>query len=157
MRSWLFAFLFFSTLPNLCAIFSAQSLLGSRRGVASRTTSAVESRKDANARVSGRDCQLSQNRRETYPMNPPALSIPPWKLRPAGIVRRAPQFANMYYERRKDKYFVDGLEEYECIPCSVYSQDISHMNSVRYKLLPPLLLLLRETERIFETREEINE
>ena len=90
-------------------------------------------------------------------MNPPALSMPPWKLCPAGNVSQAPQFANMYYERRKGKYFGDGLEEYERISpnvylCFVYSRDISRINPIRH-----MLLLLRKREREFSKREEIYE
>lgn len=120
-----FAFLFFLPFPNLRsyaiplgAIFTARlSPVATRR-----TSSAVESRKDANARLRVRlpavpkppgNHQPSQCRSER--------ALP---LCPAGTVSRAPQFANMYYERRKGKYFGDALED-ERIPRSRISSGYS--------------------------------
>jgi len=147
--------LFFFPFFPICDRAPSQFLpLVRRRGVATRTTtSTVESRKDANASP-GEIASCP----ETHSMNPPALSMPPWKLCPAGNVSQAPQFANMYYERRKGKYFGDGLEEYERISpnvylCFVYSRDISRINPIRHMLL----LLLRKREREFSKREEIYE
>lgn len=143
-------FFFFSALPNswlygtsLGAIFIARlSLVGERR--------LRRERRRAPPKV----VKMQMHRlRERLPAVPkPSGNLLDESTSPPNAVLkvpRAPQFANMYYERRKGKYFGDDLKEYERTALYILGICFSHE--------PRKVQDAAAREKRFPKREEIYE